>query len=185
MGEKESALINTCNSAGLRPAMLDLPYPPTQVREKNKAYAALLSVDYCGSVSELSAIAQYINDQNRMSCEHCSQANTILQIAIAEMIHLRKLGELIYLLGGTVEFVAKYQNGRQKAWTAEYLAPQDNIRQMLAQAIDSEKDAISQYKIHISRICDDYVNAVLERIIKDEEYHIMLLQTLQAVKNCY
>lgn len=182
MGEKESALINTCNSAGLRPAMLDLPYPPTRVREKNRSYAALLSVDYCGSVSELTAIAQYINDQNRMSCDHCPQANVILQIAIAEMIHLRKLGELIYLLGGEVEFVAKCQNGRQKAWTAEYLDPQDDIRQMLLQAIDSEKDAISQYRMHIGKICDDYVSAVLERIILDEEYHIMLLQTLLSGK---
>lgn len=182
MGEKESALINTCNSAGLRPAMLDLPYPPTRVREKNRSYAALLSMDYCGSVSELTAIAQYINDQNRLSCDHCPQANVILQIAIAEMIHLRKLGELIYLLGGEVEFAAKCRNGCRKVWTAEYLDPKNDIGQMLLQAIDSEKDAISQYRTHIGKICDGYVNAVLERIILDEEYHIMLLQTLQSGK---
>lgn len=182
MGAKEDALINTCNSAGLRPAMLDLPYPPTRVKEKNRSYAAMLSVDYCGSVSEMTAIAQYINDQNRMSCEHCPQANVILQIAIAEMIHLRKLGELIYLLGGEVEFTAKCRNGRQKPWTAEYLNPQNHIGQMLLQAVDAEKDAISQYRSHISKICDEYVNAVLERIIQDEEYHIMLLQKLQCGK---
>ena len=46
--------------------MMDLPYPPIQVREKNRDYADLLSIDYCGMVSELSAITQYINNQNRM-----------------------------------------------------------------------------------------------------------------------
>ena len=35
-----------------------------------------------------------------------------------------------------------------------------------------------QYRNHISMIKDDCVNAVLLRIIKDEEYHILLLQAL-------
>ena len=54
MGEKEHLFINNCSFAGIKPIMMDLPYPPLQVREKNLAYANLLSMDYCGSVSELS-----------------------------------------------------------------------------------------------------------------------------------
>ena len=50
--------------------------------------------------------------------------------------------------------------------------------QMIRADIEAEKDAISQYKMHIKMINDDCVNAVLARIIKDEEYHIMLLQAL-------
>lgn len=178
MGEQENSLINTCSSQGLRPAMVELPYPPVEVRGKNKVYADLLSIDYCGAVSELSAIAQYINHQNRLSCQHCSLSNTLLSIAIAEMIHLRKLGELIDLLGGKVEYVAKYQNGQQKIWTAAYLSSQDSVRQMILQDIVSEQDAIRQYNVHRSRIGDDCVNAVLARIVKDEEYHIMMLKAL-------
>ena len=49
---------------------------------------------------------------------------------------------------------------------------------MIRADIEAEKDAIGQYKRHIKMIGDDYVNAVLERIIKDEEYHIMILQSL-------
>lgn len=101
--------------------MMDLPYPAVQVKEKNQAYANLLSIDYCGSVSEMSAITQYINNVNCMSCEKCPMAKTILGIAMAEMIHLQMLGELIFLLGGNIDFVARYQNGRQKLWTPEYL----------------------------------------------------------------
>ncbi len=178
MEERNSAFVNECNFMGVKPIMMELPYPTLKVREKNPAYANLLSVDYCGAVSELSAITQYINNENRMTNENCSLAKTILGIAMAEMMHLQKLGELICLLGGKIDYTARYQNGRQKVWTPEYLDIPANIGQMIRADIEAEKDAISQYKMHIKMINDDCVNAVLARIIKDEEYHIMLLQAL-------
>lgn len=178
MEEKSTSLVNNCNFVNVKPIMMDLPYPPIQVREKNQAYANLLSIDYCGSVSEMSAITQYINNENRLSCEKCPMAQTILGIAMAEMIHLQKLGELIFLLGGNIDFVAKQQNGRQRMWTPEYLTIPGNAGKMLLADIESEKAAINQYKVHIKMINDNYINAVLARIIKDEEYHIMLLQAL-------
>lgn len=178
MEERANPLANTCNFANLRPIMMDLPYPPIQVQEKNQAYANLLSVDYCGSVSEMSAITQYINNENRMSCEKCPMAKTILGIAMAEMIHLQKLGELIFLLGEDITFAARQQNGRQKLWSPECLTIPKTVKKMLLADIESEKAAINQYKLHIKMMNDHYINAVLARIIKDEEYHIMLLQSL-------
>lgn len=162
----------------VKPIMMDLPYPPLCVSEKNQAYANLLSVDYCGSVSELSAITQYINNENRLSCQRCEFAQTILGIGMAEMIHLQKLGELIVLLGGNIDFTAKQNNGRQIMWTPECLTLPDNIGKMIMADIEAEQAAISQYKMHINLIRDNYVNAVLTRIIKDEEYHIMILRAL-------
>lgn len=178
MGEKKILLENNCNFAGVKPIMMDLPYPPLKVKERNPAYANLLSIDYCGSVSEMTAITQYINNENRLSCEKCPLAKTILGIAIAEMIHLQKLGELIFLLGGSIDFVAKHQNGMQKMWTPEYLTLSGNVKKMILSDIESEKAAINQYRMHIRVIHDPDVNAVLARIIKDEEYHIMILQAL-------
>ena len=49
---------------------------------------------------------------------------------------------------------------------------------MVLADIESEKAAINQYRMHMRRIRDPYVNAVLTRIIRDEEYHIMTLQAL-------
>ena len=180
MEEKEKALMNTCSFVNVKPIMMELPYPPIKVKEKNQAYANLLSIDYCGSVSEMTAITQYINNENCLSCEKCPLAKIILGIAIAEMIHLQKLGELIFLLGGSVDFVARQQNGRQKMWTPEYLTIPGNARKMLLADIEAEKAAIHQYKMHIKMINDNDVNAVLARIIKDEEYHIMMLQALMT-----
>lgn len=180
MEERTTPYTNDCSFSGVKPIIMDLPYPPIQVTCRNQAYAGLLSADYCGSVSELSAITQYINNENRLSCEKCSLAKTLLGIALAEMMHLQKLGELICLLGGNVDYTARYQNGRQKMWTPEYLELPQNVRKMIMADIEAEREAISQYKMHIKMMNDEYVNAVLARIIKDEEYHIMILQSLQC-----
>lgn len=118
---KENALVSTCDFMNVNPLMMALPYPPTQVKEKNQEYANMLSINYCGPVSEMSAITQYINNENRLACIKCPIAKTILEIAMAEMIHLQKLGEMIYLLGGELDFVAKYRDGRQVMWTPQHL----------------------------------------------------------------
>ena len=178
MEEKRSTRTNTCSFSGVKPIMVDLPYPPIEVQGENRMYANLLSIDYCGGVSELSAITQYINNENRLSYEMCSMARTLLGIAMAEMMHLQKLGELIVLLGSNIDFIAKNNNGRQRMWTPEYLNLPETAKKMLAADIEAEKAAINQYRMHISMIKDDCVNAVLQRIIMDEEYHIMILQAL-------
>lgn len=178
MEDKKNVLENTCDFRSVKPIMMELPYPPIQVNGKNRTYANLLSVDYCGSVSEMSAITQYINNENCLSGKHCLMANTILGIAMAEMVHLQKLGELILLLGEKIDFTVKLQDGRQKMWTPEYLTISESPKGILVAGIESEKAAINQYKMHMRMIKDNSVNAVLARIIKDEEYHIMLLQAL-------
>lgn len=176
--ENSKPLLNTCSLMNVQPIMMDLPYPELRVREQNQAYANLLSIDYCGAVSEMTAITQYINHENRLSCEHCPLTKTILGIAMAEMIHLQKLGELIFLLGGSIDFAARYRGQKPKLWTPEYITMQEEVRKMILSDIDAEKAAVNQYKMHIKMMNDAYVNAVLVRIIRDEEYHIMILQTL-------
>lgn len=176
--EEKASLTNAFSAVNVKPIMMDLPYPPIRVKEKNHVYANLLSIDYCGSVSELSAITQYINNENRLSFEKSPIVKTILGIAMAEMIHLQKLGELIFLLGGNVDFVARYKNGESKLWTPNYLTIPGDVKKMLLADIDAEKSAIRQYRMHMKMIKDDYINAVLARIIQDEQYHIMLFQAL-------
>ena len=172
MEQMGNVLVNNCSFEGLRPFMADLPYPPIQVREKNPSYANLLSIDYCGSVSELSAITQYINNENRLSCEKCPMARTLLGIAMAEMMHLQKLGELIVLLGGKIDFTAKFRDIPEQ------------VKGILVADIEAERAAINQYEVHMKMIKDDCVNAVLARIIEDEQYHIMLLRSLMNGNEC-
>lgn len=178
MEQKSRPLTTNCSMSGIKPAMLDLPYPPIQAQRRNQDYAAMLAFDYCGPVSELSAITQYINNENRLCLLDCTLARTLLAIAVAEMMHLQKLGEMIQLLGGEVSFAVTQPGGKRVNWTPEYLTLSRDTRRMLCADVEAEQDAIAQYRAHIRKINDEYVNAVLRRIIRDEEYHIMLLQGL-------
>ena len=178
MENRMSPLVNDCSMKGLKPAMLEFPYPPVQVKCRNLSYADLLSVDYCGPVSELTALTQYINNESRLSLKHCSIARTLLEIAVSEMMHLQKLGQLIFLLGGEVDYTARYQNRKECLWTPGYLTLPDRVSEMLRVDIEGEREAIKQYRMHVSKMDDEYVNAVLLRIVRDEEYHILLLQSL-------
>ena len=130
MARKLKIMENTCGFDNVKPIMVDYPYPETKVKAQNQMYANLLSNDYCGTTSEMSAITQYINNENRLSCAKCPIAKSILGIAMAEMIHLQKLGQLIFLLGGDVSFVAVQQSGRQKMWTPSCLDIPDKLENM-------------------------------------------------------
>ncbi len=63
-------------------------------------------------------------------------------------------------------------------WSPQCLTLPEKAGEMLQADLESEQAAISQYNMHIRMIKDDYVNAVLERIIQDEQYHIMLLRSM-------
>lgn len=174
----EKVLQNDCSFSGTSALNLPLTYPPIRVQEENQFYANLLTLDYCGSVSELTAALQYIHGESCLCCHQCKTAKTIVGMAVAEMIHLQKLGEMILLLGGHINFSIKTRTGTQM-WTPEYTNLANDEQQIIAANLEAERAAIEQYEQHIGMIEDDYVNALLKRIIQDEEYHIMLLQMLQ------
>ena len=98
----------------------------------------------------------------------------------AEMMHLQKLAELIILLGGSINFAVPTRNGRPQMWTPEYVNMTGGMSGIISSNIEAERAAISQYEQHMRMIEDSCVNAVLARIVQDEEYHIMLLQMMQG-----
>ena len=171
-------LQSDCSFGGVSPLMLPFPYPPLKVQEQNQFYANLLTVDYCGSVSELTAITQYIQGESCMCCEHCAQARTLIGIAMAEMIHLQKLCEMIMLLGGQIDYAVPTRSGKSQMWTPAYIEFESKLPAILSANIEAEKAAINQYEQHMKMIEDSCINAVLARIVQDEEYHIMLLRMM-------
>lgn len=177
MNEKEHILQNSCSFGGVAPLNLPLPYPEIRVKEQNQFYADLLTLNYCGSVSELTAALQYIHGESCLCCHNCSTAKTILGMAVAEMTHLQKLGEMILLLGGNIDFSYRTRMGTQM-WTPAYTNLAVGEAQIIAANLESERAAIDQYQDHMARIEDEYVNALLTRIVQDEEYHIMLLEMI-------
>lgn len=170
--------MSNCDLSAVKPAVMALPYPRVQVQGMNQDYAALLSVSYCGTISELSATMQYINNESRMVANQCLMGKTLLRMALAEMTHMQMLAELISLLGGNVCYTATQPGGQQRMWSPQCLSLPEKFSEMLQADLESEMAAINQYNMQIRMIRDDYVNDVLRRIVQDEQYHIMLIRSM-------
>lgn len=175
----QNGLRNNCDMKEVSPLRQPFPYPPIQVREQNRYYADLLTIDYCGSVSEMTAIMQYLYGQNHLSLCQCPKASVILGIAMTEMIHMQMLGQMILLLGGRTDYSVNTRSG-PVFWTPQYVNFAEQEAEILSANIDGEREAINQYRKHMSMIGDECVTALLRRIIQDEEYHIMLLQEMSG-----
>ncbi len=164
MDNSKEALTCDCNFSGIKPAVMDLPYPPIRVRERNPGYADLIGISYCGMISEMSAVMQYINNESRMAGSRCAEGKILLGMAIAEMTHMQMLAGLINLLGGNVGYTSRQAGAQPWMWTPQCLTLYSRV-----------------YNMHIRMIGDDYVNSVLNRIVQDEQYHVMLLRSMMDV----
>lgn len=156
---------------------LNLPYPEVKVKEKNQKYIDLILLNYASAVSEFDAVAHYTYHQIALTYINKEISETLRDISIVEMHHLELLGEIILLLGGEPGY---WINNKKKNYWSAKLVNYDlsSIKNILNIDILDEKAAIKQYKETICKIDDQYINAVLKRIILDEEFHIQLLVSL-------
>ena len=141
------------------------PYPEVKGGKDAQA-VALLKEDYAGMQGELTAVAQYVFQNGRAS-DNETFANSVLQIAIVEMMHLDMLGDAIVALGGEPEF----DDGKY-FWNAGYVNYSKGYADMLKADIAAEKTAIENYLKHAAAIKNDTVKALLERIVVDERLHL-------------
>ena len=155
----------------------DLSYPKIQVEEKNKRYAQILSIDFCGKVSEFTSISQYLNHQIRFTNKYYNAQKVLLSINKTEMMHMQIVCELIVLLGENPNYYY-YDDKSYYPWIPQFVDCGTNFVNMILLDINDEYKAIKQYEEHIRDIDDKYIKQILERIIKDEKYHIELLTQL-------
>ena len=156
---------------------LDLPYPPVQMGRDPKA-ASLLLEDYSGAVSELSAVTQYFYASAQMQRRCQALYETMKYIAIAEMHHLDLLAQAVIAKGGDPRYVTMGGRKPEKCWNSGVIAYGKDPARILLESIDAEQGAIDQYRRHIRCIEDSSVQALLERIVLDEQSHLQLFQQL-------
>ena len=146
------------------------PYPEVKIDCQNPYWASILHDDYAAKTSEYTAISQYVYAHIK-SCNK-KVADDFLGIAIVEMDHLERLGDVINGLGGNPVFT----DGCCNIWNSSFVPYGCCTEDRLRIAIQSEYEAINQYKNHICRICNDDIRKLLERIILDEELHIEIFK---------
>ena len=154
---------------------LQLPYPPVRTDGNNLYYASLLTNDYAGVVSEMSASLVYMFQYFVTSNEKIS--DTLKRIAQVEMRHLALIGELIDAYGGNPRYAVQ-SGSKCNFWNAQYIGYETNPKLFIKENIVNEKAAISNYNIRMNQISDRHVHELLERIILDEENHVKVFSTL-------
>lgn len=154
------------------------PYPEIKVTAPNKYYADILMEDYAGMASELTAINQYMYHHFVSKSINKDASHLLEKIAIVEMRHLEILAEVIILLGGNPIYGGR--RAVDKFWSGAFVFYDNDLRQQLIADLDSEYKAIQNYRRHIDIIQDSYIQAILRRIILDEEVHIKLFR--EAIK---
>ncbi|MEW5806062.1 MAG: ferritin-like domain-containing protein [Acidobacteriota bacterium] len=123
---------------------------------------------------EMAAIIQYM--QHHYVAEGM-ESPSIIEIfkktSIDEMKHAEMLAERIVYLGG------------EPTTTLSRVKKGGNLKKMIKDDLDSENDAIKQYKEHI-KLCGDLGDSVtrlmLEKILTDEEGHADTWETILGIK---
>lgn len=165
---------------------IDLPYPEVMVEEKNPYYADLLSWDYAGRGSELTAVMLYSYQHFDKFKENKEFAKIIAEIAEVEMKHLELLGETIKLLGKEPVYkTCESIRGDCIFWSSDNVSYKTDLKDMLNANILSEKNAIKNYEQHKMLINDKYIKEMISRIILDEKRHVQIFEMLLKNKLFY
>ncbi len=117
---------------------LNIPYPPTDTCEKNPCYASLLSEDYAGYNSEMTAINQYFFQYLCIQNEHCELAHVLECISLVEMRHMNLLGQLIVNLG-CIPVIGSFSRRRTRYWCGNNINENLDVQCFLRQNIENEK----------------------------------------------
>ena len=162
-----------------RRCVLPESYPLPQASAPNPYYASLLLEDYTGTISEMTAINQYIYHHFMFRDHYPDLAELIECVSIIEMKHLGLLAEAILSLGLTPEFrtLTTYS---PTYWNATAVYYGIGIADRLGADIDAEIQAIQLYSYHQCLINDEPIRELLGRIIRDEQHHLVLFRQAYA-----
>jgi len=153
---------------------VDIPYPSINNVKPNPSYAQIISDAYAGQGSETTAIAQYWS--HRYFVKYVPDVYVAYKyITIVETTHLELLGNLIQTLGVNPLF---YSYETRQYWSGNYPDYQLALNQIILSDIQGEREAIAHYNRIINSIDEKSIQALVLRIILDEEKHIEVLTNL-------
>lgn len=169
----------------MKPIKVDLEYPDIDIDSISMSDCRCLMEDYGGAESELTAILTYIYQAYTISEmeEYKELYETLKGIAITEMHHHELLGETIAKLGGT-----PVMGGTHKFWNGSMVNYCKDIINMINIDIKAENIAIENYKKTMRCVQNYAVRELIERIIMDEELHILALEEQKhkiLERNCW
>jgi bacterioferritin len=155
---------------------VDQPYPPIEPKEQNPEYAAAMLSNVGGTNSEISAVTTYFYDR-LLLLDDPELSDLFHQISIVEMQHLEIFGTLALKLGADPRLWEVQGSGMVYWSPADIYYPTD-MMSLLREALRAEQAAVKKYSQQIRTIKDANIVANLERIILDEQQHIVVFRNL-------
>lgn len=160
----------------MKPLICDLPYPSTEVLQKDVRSGQIISFAYATLRGELTATLQYLYHKFYFANVDSDDASVIQSIAVAEMKHLDILGEAMLKLGVSPKFVQCPNS--QAYYNASVVSQATTPSKMLMDDIQGEMNAIADYQKMLFVLKNEQVEAIIQRIILDEQLHLETLKKL-------
>ena len=166
---------------------VNMPYPDTDGIKRDEKIARIISPAYASLSGELNAVMQYVYHYfNFKISDDADNADVMLGIALAEMNHLEKLGELLITLGVDPVYTA-YPPYKTDFYSTRGISYSKTAVKMLLDDIAGELAAINEYQKILDKIPKtdngERVGAIIYRIIIDEELHVKILKdALKKIK---
>lgn len=164
----------------MKPLTAELPYPCIDCLTTDLRSGQIISFAYAGLNGELTAILQYSYHKLHFAAVNEADAELLERIAIAEMTHLEILGKSMLKLGVNPLYL-QYPNSN-KYYVASDVSRAYTPTKMLMDDVMSELNAIAEYKKMLFVLTNEQVQAIIQRIILDEEVH---LETLKGMLQKY
>lgn len=152
------------------------PYPPVCVCERNQVYGRMMLDNMGGNNSEMSAVSLYL--YNNLLIDDDERISSIFhKISIVEMHHLRIFGQFARMMGENPRLWT-YRGNRMAYWTPAYNNYPLEMKALLMNALNGEKNAVQKYEQQCQKIEDPHIVECLRRIIVDEKIHIHIFESL-------
>ena len=134
---------------------------------------------YSGRTGELTSITQYLYEHYVIDAIDEKISKTVIGLAKVEMLHHAVLGEAIVKLGGD-----PIMGGSTCFWSGSNLKYTKNPICFLQNSLQSEKNAVSNYRRAAACTKNQSLSALLLRIAEDEVLHIEILENLLEELGC-
>ena len=160
----------------MKPLICDLPYPSTDTLTTDVRSGQIISFAYATLRGELTAILQYVYHHFYFDEIEETDGETLLAIAKAEMMHLDILGTAMLKLGVVPRYVQvpNSNNFYNTSTVSQSKTPQ----KMLMDDIQGELNAIADYQKMLFILKNEQVEAIIQRIILDEQLHLEKLKEM-------
>ena len=160
----------------MKPLICDLPYPSTDTLTKDVKSGQIISFAYATLRGELTATLQYVYHHFYFGEIEQTDAEILMAIAKAEMIHIDILGTAMLKLGVSPKYVQVPNscNYYSTCTVSQSTTPQ----KMLMDDIQGELNAIADYQKMLFILKNEQVEAIIQRIILDEQLHLEKLKEM-------